>query len=103
MLEIVCLFLIRSTKKPYPCPRIVCTSKIGNLSVQVGVSPGGRVWIRPFYGFRGGIREALDTHDLEISPKAIKEAMSCKSSASKVMTIREYIGPSSLFLLRDQF
>ena len=51
------------------------------------------MWIRPFYGFRGGIREALDTHDLEIWPKAIKEAMSCKSSASKVMTIREYIGP----------
>ena len=51
----------------------------------------------------GGIREALDTHDLKIYPKATKEAMSCKSSASKAMTIREYIGPSSLFLLEDQF
>ena len=50
-----------------------------------------------------GIREALDTHDLKIYPKATKEAMSCKSSASKAMTIREYIGPSSLFLLKDQF
>ena len=34
------LFLIRSTKKPYPCPRIVCTSKIGNLFEQVGVPLG---------------------------------------------------------------
>jgi hypothetical protein len=67
------------------------------------VPPGVGSGYSYFEVFGGGIREALDTHDLEIWPKAIKEAMSCKSSASKVMTIREYIGPSSLFLLRDQF
>ena len=42
-----------------------------------------------------GIREALDTHDLKIFPKATKEAMSCKSSASKV-SISKYIGPSCI-------
>ena len=83
--------------------RIVCNSKLGNLSVQVGVPPG---WVLDMTVLRlvgGGIREALDTHDLKIYPKATKEAMSCKSSASKAMTIREYIGPSSLFLLEDSF
>jgi hypothetical protein len=83
--------------------RIVCTRKIGNLSEQAGVPPV----VGSGYGHTvvlgGGIREALDTHDLKIYPKATKEAMSCKSSASKAMTIREYIGPSSLFLLKDQF
>jgi hypothetical protein len=33
-------FIAFSLKIPKHSPRIVCTSKIGNLSVQVGVPPG---------------------------------------------------------------
>ena len=96
-------FIALSSEIPNHASAIVCTSKLGNLSVQVGVPPG---WVLDMTVLRlvgGGIRETLDTHDLKIYPKATKEAMSCKSSASKAMTIREYIGPSSLFLLKDQF
>ena len=39
-----------------PClsPRIVCTSKIGNLSMQVGVPPGVGFGLRDFVFLGGG-------------------------------------------------
>ena len=74
MSEIGGLCVMRSTKKPDPCSRIVCTSKRGNLCVQLWVSAGVRVWIRPFYGFRGGIREALDTQGYDTDRSTTQRA-----------------------------